>query len=55
MDFPRLVALIHLEKFQVEEVGFANPPYVFDFDIALPRPTVVDQSRQLIVDKPTTC
>jgi hypothetical protein len=37
MTFPRLVALIELEKFQVDEVGFANSPYVFDFDITLPR------------------
>lgn len=50
MAFPRLGSLVYLDSFQIEEVGFANPPYVFDFDIALPRPSINDSQRQIIVN-----
>lgn len=51
MAFPRLVALIELDRFKLEEVGFASPPYVFDFDIALPRPSIDDADRQIIINE----
>lgn len=53
MDFPRLGALVYLEKFQVEEVGFASPPYVFEFDMVLPRPSIDDAKRHIIVNEIT--
>jgi len=50
MEFPRLGALIYLDRFQVEEVGFAPEPYVFQFVMTLPRPSVDDATRHIMVD-----
>lgn len=50
MDFPRLGALVYLEKFQIEEMGFANAPYVFEFNMVLPRPAIDDATRHLVIN-----
>lgn len=51
MSYPRLVALIYLERLQVEEAGVAPDPYVLEADLMLPRPGVNDTSRTLMIDE----
>jgi hypothetical protein len=50
MSFRRMVSMVSLEEFQVDEVGFTSGPYVFEFDMALPRPSVSDVSRPIVID-----
>ncbi len=49
MSYPRLIGIVKLKRWMIEEQGFASPPFVFDFDISWPRPTVSNSRRELIV------
>ncbi|GEM_PF-4916114 len=49
MNYPRLIGIVKLKRFLIEEEGFASPPFVFDFDITWPRPTVSNSRRELVV------
>ncbi|MFP4687455.1 MAG: hypothetical protein ACLFN5_05025 [bacterium] len=51
MRYPRLVALIYLERLKIEEKGHLNGPYMFYFDISYPRPSVSGRLQELVFDE----
>lgn len=50
MSYTRMIAKVSLDELHVEETGFMSGPYVFEFDLVLPRPSVSDASRPILVD-----
>ncbi|MGM0381531.1 MAG: hypothetical protein ACQEP7_06050 [bacterium] len=51
MKFPRLVAMVYLQSWKIEESGHIGGPYLFHFDIANPRPSINSATRELVVEK----
>jgi len=51
VSYTRMIATVSLDKFHVEEAGFTSGPYIFEFDLVLPRPSVNDVSRPIVVDE----
>lgn len=51
MTLDKLVTMVYLDRWQLDEKGFIGGPYVFYFDLANPRPSVPDVQRELIVDE----
>ncbi len=51
MAYPRLIGLVYLENWLIQETGFIKPPFIFEFTISCPRPTVARTRRELVVDE----
>ncbi len=53
MKFPRLISMVYLQSWKIDQTGHIGGPYLFHFDITNPRPSINSATRELVIEEET--